>query len=80
VKTSDELFDAFADQRSPPVMRILRMPKLRKILARRRSSGQENLVVVAIVLRIGGSTVDAAEVAAVRNGDAEVGDLAPNLS
>jgi len=34
------------------------------------------LVVVAIVLRIGGSTVDAAEVAAVRNGDAEVGDLA----
>src|SRR5882724_4062932 len=35
----------------------------------------EDFIVVAIVFRVGGAAVDAAEIAAVRDGDAQVGDL-----
>src|SRR5439155_2933198 len=37
---------------------------------------RENLVVIAIVFRVSRTAVDTAEVAAVRDGDAQVGDLA----
>jgi len=31
--------------------------------------------VVAVIFRVGGAAIDAAEIAAVRDGDAQVGDL-----
>ena len=36
----------------------------------------ENLVMIAVIFRVSGAAVDAAEVATVRDGDAQVGDLA----
>jgi hypothetical protein len=39
----------------------------------------EDFVVIAVIFGIGGTAVDAAEITAVRDGDAQVGDLAPEF-
>src|SRR6266850_787421 len=77
VETRDVVLDAFADERLAAGDADFADAKAEE------NHGEtvelrpgENFVVIAVVFRVGGAAVDAAKIAAVRDGDAQVGDLA----
>ena len=77
VQAGDVVFDAFANQRltagDADFADAERDEDAREPIEFRPG---ENLVVIAVVFRIGGTAVDAAKIAAVGDRDAQVGDLA----
>src|SRR5467141_903750 len=76
VETRDVVLDAFADERFAAGDADFAYSKAKENPGDTVELGPgEDFIVVAIVFRVGGAAVDAAEIAAVRDGDAQVGDL-----
>src|SRR6266581_2979698 len=77
VKTRDVVLDAFADERLTAGDANFADAQAEEDLSQTVEFGPgENFVVIAVVFRVGGAAVNAAEVATVRDGNAQVGDLA----
>src|SRR5260370_12843788 len=77
VETSDVVLDAFADERLAAGDADFADAKAEKDLGETVELGPgENFVVIAVVFRVSRAAVDTAKIAAVRDGDAQVGDLA----
>src|SRR6266849_500142 len=76
METGDVVFDPIANQRLTAGDANFANAKVQEDAGEAVELGPgEDFVVVAIVLRGGGAAVDAAEITAVRDGDAQVGDL-----
>src|SRR6266850_460319 len=76
MKASEEILDTVANQRFTAGDANFANAEMQEDASEAVELGPgKNLVVVAIVFRVGGAAVDAAEVAAIRDGDAQVGDL-----
>src|SRR5580704_7252831 len=77
MEARDVVLDAFAHQRLTTRDANLAYAEAQKDFREAIELGPgENFIMVAIVLRIGGAAIDAAEIATIRDGDAQVGDLA----
>jgi len=77
METCDVIFNAFADERLATSDADFANAETQKNFGQAIKFGPgKNFVVVAIVFGIGGAAVDAAEVTAIGDGDAQVGDLA----
>ena len=76
METRDVVLDAVANQRLTAGDADLANAEMQEDASEAVELGPgEDFIVVAIVFRVGGAAVDAAEIAAVRDGDAQVGDL-----
>src|SRR2546427_5159024 len=77
VETSDVVLDTFADERLAAGDADFADAQAQEDLGQTVQLGpRENFIVIAVVFRVGGPAVDTTEVATVRDGDAQVGDLA----
>src|SRR6266436_4111972 len=77
METRDVVFDAFAHERLAAGDADFADAEAQEDFSETVQLGpRENFVVVAVVFGVGGAAVDATEIAAVRDGDAQVGDLA----
>src|SRR5882672_6200532 len=76
MQACDVVFDAVADERLTAGDTDFANAEVQEDASEAVELGPgKDLAVVAIVFRVGGAAVDAAEIAAVRDGDAQVGDL-----
>src|SRR6266849_5967121 len=77
VETGDVVLDAFPDERLAPGNADFANAQTQKDARQAVEFGPgKNFVVVAVVFRVGGAAVDAAEIATVGDRNAKVGDLA----
>src|SRR5216683_846523 len=77
MEARDVVLDAFADERLAAGDADFTDAQAEKNPSKTVELGPgENFVVFAVVFRVSGAAVNAAEIAAVRDGDAQVGDLA----
>src|SRR2546427_9215406 len=77
VETSDKVFNAIADERLAAGDADFADAQAQEDLGQTvELRPRENFVVIAVIFRVSGAAVDAAEIATVRDGDAQVGDLA----
>jgi hypothetical protein len=77
VETRDVVFDTIANERLAASDANLADAEAKKNAREPVELGpRENFIVIAVIFRVGGAAVHATEIAAIRNGDAEVGDLA----
>src|SRR5260370_39188935 len=76
VEPSDVALDSIADQRLPAGDTYFADTQAEEDLGETVELGPgENFVVIAVVFRVGGAAVDATEIATVRDGDAQIGNL-----
>src|SRR5580704_15100766 len=77
VKPRDVILDAFTNQRLTASDANFANAEAQKNARQAVELGPgENFVVISIIFRVSGAAIDAAKIAAVGDGDAEVGDLA----
>src|SRR6266849_2568258 len=76
METSDVVLDAFADEGLAAGNADFADAHAQEDPGEAVEFGpRENFVVIAVIFGIGRAAIDAAEIAAVRDGDAQVGDL-----